>query len=118
MKKICSLLLALLFACALFGCGDKNPGGDEDGEKTEEPVLTYDSYMLDAYLAPIWKGKIVYNETLLFVGKEDRAPPSLRAERNTFGAFLRPCHGISGGNRLHGGGRLYRAHRKYLHALL
>ena len=74
MKKICSLLLALLFACALFGCGDKNPGGDEDGGKTEEPVLTYDSYTLDAYLAPIWKGKIVYNETLLFVGKEDRAP--------------------------------------------
>ena len=74
MKKICSLLLALLFACALFGCGDQNPGGDEDGGKTEEPVLTYDSYTLDAYLAPIWKGKIVYNETLLFVGKEDRAP--------------------------------------------
>lgn len=76
MRKLWGLFLALVIGITCFGCAEGNPGGDdgEDGEKTEDTILTYDSYTLDAYLAPLWKGKVVYNETLLFVGKEDRAP--------------------------------------------
>ena len=32
------------------------------------------TYDLDTYLFPIWKGNIIYHETVLFVGEEDEAP--------------------------------------------
>ena len=47
-------------------------------EATTEPeppeeLLAYDTFNLDAYMKPIWKGKYVYNETVMFVGMEDQA---------------------------------------------
>lgn len=38
-----------------------------------EELLAYDTFNLDAYMKPIWKGKYVYNETVMFVGMEDQA---------------------------------------------
>lgn len=34
-------------------------------------VMEYDRYTLEAYMAPVWQGDIVYNETLMFVENED-----------------------------------------------
>ena len=41
-------------------------------EKPEE-LLAYDTYYLDTYMKPIWKGKYMYNETVMFVGMDDKA---------------------------------------------
>ena len=80
MKRFLGLLFALLAGLFCFACGgnpaeeDPGGGGDPSGGNTEETLMTYDRYDPDAYLSPIWKGKVVYNETLLFLGKEDAAP--------------------------------------------
>ena len=47
-------------------------------EETTEPeppeeLLAYDSFNLNAYMKPVWKGKYMYNETVMFVGMDDQA---------------------------------------------
>lgn len=37
-------------------------------------VGIYDRFDLDTWLRPIWKGSVVYNETVMFLGEDDRAP--------------------------------------------
>ena len=95
MKKIISLLLAFLFAVAVFagcsesgtisdGSGKESLSGDSDssensgnssesGEEAEE-LEKFDEYNLSLYMKPFWEGKVMYNETALFVGKGDKAP--------------------------------------------
>lgn len=90
MKKLLSCVLSVLLACCLVGCGTQPSEGDtgknppDDGKqenvtppddgKQEESIMPYDRYDLAAYVAPVWKSKVVYNETLLFVGKDDASP--------------------------------------------
>ncbi len=58
---------------------------DETEGKTEEmtadvlndglaSVGEYDKYDMDTYMSPIWDGRVVHNETVMFVGMEDKAP--------------------------------------------
>ncbi len=37
-------------------------------------VGTYDKYDLDTYMKPVWDGKVVHNETVMFVGMYDEVP--------------------------------------------
>ena len=39
-----------------------------------EALLAYDRYDLNSYMTPIWEGNTVYNESVMFVGKDDKAP--------------------------------------------
>ncbi len=54
------------------------PGEKETNEMQTEAVCDdiasvgiYDKYDLDSYMTPIWDGKVVHNETVLFVGPDD-----------------------------------------------
>lgn len=102
MKKYIALILALLMSLSLFACdktqkeqstatesesGQPNNTESEDteseGETDEEenPVNNngsasigiYDKYDLDSYMTPIWDSNIIYNETVMFVGIDDKA---------------------------------------------
>ena len=37
-------------------------------------VGKYEEYDLDTYMSPIWDGKVIHNETVMFVGPDDKAP--------------------------------------------
>ena len=43
-------------------------------EKELEKLETYDEYDLAVYMKPIWQGSVVYNETVMFVGQNNKAP--------------------------------------------
>ena len=76
MKKFCCLLFALAIGFCAIGCAppaEKDAEEEDPGDK-EETLLEYEQYNRETYLVPFWTGKVIYNETLLFVGKEDRAP--------------------------------------------
>ncbi len=36
-------------------------------------ILTYDTFDLNTYMTPVWDGRVVYNETVMFVGMDDQA---------------------------------------------
>lgn len=36
-------------------------------------ILEYGKYDLNTYMTPIWDGRVVYNETVMFVGMDDKA---------------------------------------------
>ena len=38
-----------------------------------EALLVYDKYDLDSYMTPLWEGNTVYNESVMFVGEDDKA---------------------------------------------
>ncbi len=44
-------------------------------------VGIYDKYDLDSYMSPIWSGKVVHNETVMFVGIDDKASLLYDADR-------------------------------------
>ena len=47
----------------------------EDMEKNNNvSVGVFNKYDLDTYMRPIWEGNIVHNETVMFVGMNDKAP--------------------------------------------
>lgn len=101
-KRILSMLLAMLMLGVCFvGCeqGQTEDPTDattdaptDDPEQTTEAPTTeqptteevtepeppeelqaYDAFYLNTYMKPIWKGKYVYNETVMFVGMDDKA---------------------------------------------
>lgn len=48
----------------------------EDDGINHDPIgeiLPYDSFSLDTYMSPIWDGRVVYNETVMFVGTDRQA---------------------------------------------
>ena len=65
---------------ALSGCGGPAAQTGEEGDMPvdEYPDYEYSAYSLAAYTAPIWDGKRVGNETVLFVG--DEGAPLLYAD--------------------------------------
>ncbi len=36
-------------------------------------ILKYDTFDLNTYMTPVWDGRVVYNETVMFVGMNDQA---------------------------------------------
>ncbi|MBQ7830959.1 MAG: SGNH/GDSL hydrolase family protein, partial [Clostridia bacterium] len=100
MKRIITALLSVLCALTAFGsCAfvfpspiesesshsskkkeDMSLEEDEDDEEESsveeelEELETYDEYDLDVYMKPIWQGSVVYNETVMFVGQNNKAP--------------------------------------------
>ncbi len=43
-------------------------------QKNTASVGIYEKYDLDVYMSPIWDGMIVHNETVMFVGMDDKVP--------------------------------------------
>ena len=76
-KKLVCIMLAGLFASMATACNTNvnvRNSNDSKSEEEMETVERYDEYSLDVYMKPLWEGKIVYNETIMFVGREDEAP--------------------------------------------
>lgn len=73
MKKFSSVFLAIFLCFAAVGCG-AGAKGKTSGSVEQDAVQKFDEYDLDIYMKPLWQGDVVYNETLMFVGKEDFAP--------------------------------------------
>lgn len=78
-KKIISGVMAPLLVLSA-GCGvfptssTENSASDSSIVVEHDDLQKFDEYNLDIYMKPLWKGDIVYNETLMFVGKSDFAP--------------------------------------------
>lgn len=67
---------ATLSSCAPIDSIQSESLLESEGESIEEmieysPLLEYDKFNLNTYMKPIWLGDTVYNETVMFVGKDD-----------------------------------------------
>lgn len=76
MKKIRFLAIFLVFAlsCSAVACSQNNT--DEEGnltQKNDGPVNigVYNMYDLETYMTPVWDGRVVHNETVMFLGMDD-----------------------------------------------
>ena len=52
-------------------CSPDNSGDSDSTQPPAEQMLQYDKYTLEAYTNPFWDSKYMYNETMMFVGKND-----------------------------------------------
>ena len=67
--------LGLALVMGLASCGTTEP----TKQKEYNEGMVYDSYNVDTYSYPYWRGNTVYNETCMFVGKTDASPLMYRA---------------------------------------
>lgn len=75
-KRFWAILLGFMLLCSTVACGQSN--ADEEGnltQKNDGPVNigVYDMYDLETYMMPIWDGRVVHNETVMFLGMDDKA---------------------------------------------
>ena len=68
LKKLSALLLGA--ACLAISVGAAVGCGENEPEPEKEELMTYHEYNLKTYLSPLWKGEVVYNETLWFAGSQ------------------------------------------------
>ena len=54
---------------------------DKEPDNSLASVGVYDEFNIDSYMKPIWDGKVVHNETVMFVGKDDKAPLLYTADK-------------------------------------
>ena len=71
MKKTIAFFLVVAVFCIVISCGTQQ--GQESVKKNEGPVEigVYNMYDLDTYMRPIWKDRVIHNETVMFVGQKD-----------------------------------------------
>ena len=86
MKRWLLWLITLSIVGSITACGDVDSTNSTssiestdsssimDSGEEEEALRDYDSYNLNTYLVPYWDTKIMYNETVMFVGADDEAP--------------------------------------------
>ena len=76
MKKVIVTLMAVLLCASLIGCGDPTPPTPEkvNVAVAEKELREYTEYNRETYLKPLWHTREIYNETVLFVGENDKAP--------------------------------------------
>ncbi len=77
MKKIfLTISLVALMICSLCACGRSGTGEENNSAQiNDEPVKVgvYNMYDLETYMEPVWNGRVVHNETVMFLGKDDQA---------------------------------------------
>lgn len=67
-----ALMLSNLCACSQSKAGEKGNSAQTNDGPIE--VGVYNMYDLQTYMEPIWKGRVVHNETVMFLGMDDKAP--------------------------------------------
>lgn len=86
MRKFKAFFCVCFVMMLLSGCSGQqhhNAPQDTAGETiTGEDIFVpndgpveigiYDQYDLNTYMRPVWDGRVVHNETVMFIGKEDR----------------------------------------------
>lgn len=75
-KRFGAILLVFALLCNAVACNQSDAG--EEGnltQKNDGPVNigVYDMYDLETYMIPIWDGRVVHNETVMFLGMDDKA---------------------------------------------
>jgi lysophospholipase L1-like esterase len=63
-------------ACSFSGSVPDESSTSENSGSQEivEELRDYDEYNLNTYLSPYWENRVMYNETVMFVGADDEAP--------------------------------------------
>lgn len=75
-RMVSILVLILIFACSLVSCKRlSNNKNDDITNENDGPVNigVYDMYDLETYMMPVWDGRVVHNETVMFLGMDDKA---------------------------------------------
>lgn len=70
----CTLVFSVV-ACGSISCDLKSEGKNGNStQKNDGPVTigVYDMYDLETYMTPIWDGRVVHNETVMFLGMDDK----------------------------------------------
>lgn len=65
-----AFMISSLCACSQRGTGDEN----NSAQINDGPVKVgvYNMYDLETYMEPVWKGRVVHNETVMFLGMDDQ----------------------------------------------
>ena len=101
MKKWILWLTSVAMACSMVACGGGGDGSTssmDSGVDSMEELRDYDQFDLNTYLTPFWKNKVVYNETVMFVGANDEAkllytPTEIVSVRN-YGLNIQYTQGV------------------------
>ena len=75
-RMVSILVLILIFACSLVSCKRlSNNKNDDITNENDGPVNVgvYNMYDLETYMTPIWDGRVVHNETVMFLGIDEKA---------------------------------------------
>ena len=75
-KRLWAILLVFALLCSTVACGQSNV--DEEGNLTQKNdglvnIGVYNMYDLETYMTPLWDGRVVHNETVMFLGMDDKA---------------------------------------------
>lgn len=76
MKKRKSLAILLVFVLLYSAVACSQTDAVKEGNLAQEELIDvgeYDVFDLDSYMTPIWDGRVVYNETVMFLGMDDKA---------------------------------------------
>lgn len=80
LKRICAGITLLSTLISLLSCAGDQKRPDSYSSESDPPATTEFNYVpsgefkYDTELAPMWLGNTVYDETVMFVGIDDKAP--------------------------------------------
>lgn len=80
-KQWIAIVLAGILGCSIVSCKQLSNNEDENSTQRNDGSVNigvYEMYDLETYMTPIWEGRVVHNETVMFVGMDDN--PSLLYE--------------------------------------
>ncbi len=73
-EQLIAIVLAGILTCGIVSCSPQNKGDGEEPTQSNDKVAdigVYDMYDLETYMTPIWDGRVVHNETVMFLGMDD-----------------------------------------------
>lgn len=73
--KVLAICLIAMMVCSIVSCNQSGKNKNENLlQKNDGPINVgvYNMYDLETYMTPIWDGRVVHNETVMFLGMDDK----------------------------------------------